>query len=358
LLAAQSLSDAMDHLAGDVDMVVGPKSAPLDLILCCALHVTDPQGLVPLDSTLDALRGPFVRRAVPLALGDNVSGLRIVGTSPDILSFYGASLAAGRMWTKPLQAVLGARAARALHAGVGATLVGAHGLGAGGELHDAFPYTVTGILAPTGTVIDRLVLTDIESVFVIHRHETEDGEAPNVPRAANAVLVKFRSAAALASLPRMIDASPDLSAASPSLVFAKLRSVLEPAISAATVLGGMIIALAAVTTASSMIAGMSARSKDLALLRVLGAHPSELAMVAMVEAGAQAGLALLAGGALAYGVAKAAAAYLAGIGLVLSVRPRLEDLMMVVAGVAVAAGVAALIPAVRASQTPVEGVLA
>jgi putative ABC transport system permease protein len=240
-----ALPDAAERSWGGVDLVVGPKGSALDLVLCCALHVSDPRGLVSEKAAMKAASHPLVRVAAPIALGDNVNGLRIVGTTPEILSVYRADLEKGRIWTKPLEAVLGAQAARALRFKLGDTFIGAHGLAAGGEMHSQFPYTVVGVLAPTGSSLDRLVLTDIETVRYIHQKHQEDEAAEtgmaestvNLPDAATAVVASYRSPVAALLVPRLIEADPALSAATPSFEIARLMSHLRPLTVAAMALG-------------------------------------------------------------------------------------------------------------------------
>src|SRR5258708_12672116 len=110
---------------------------------------------------MGAVNHPLVRVAAPIALGDSVEGWRIVGTTPALLSVYRADIASGRMWDKPLEAVVGAQAARALHLKIGTKFVGAPGLSPGGEMHSQFPYVVVGILSPTRPALYPLALSAI-----------------------------------------------------------------------------------------------------------------------------------------------------------------------------------------------------
>src|SRR5580658_6363949 len=123
-IGLDALPDAAERSWGGVDLVIGPKGSALDLVLCCALHISDPRGLVSQKAAMTAAGHPLVRVAAPIALGDNVEGLRIMGTTPAILSVYRAELAGGRIWTEPLEAVLGAQAAHALGFKIGDTFVG------------------------------------------------------------------------------------------------------------------------------------------------------------------------------------------------------------------------------------------
>lgn len=361
-----ALPDAAERSWGGVDLVIGPKGSALDLVLCCVLHISDPRGLVSEKAAMAAASHPLVRVAAPIALGDNVDGWRIVGTTPAILSVYRADLAEGRVWTKPLQAVLGAQAARQLHLTLGQTFIGAHGLAAGGELHSQFPYRVVGILAPTGSVLDRLVLCDIETVRYIHRVHQEDEAAEtgisetyvNLPDAATAVVASYKTPVAALLVPRLINANPELSAASPSFEIARVMGYLRPLTWAATALGILLVAIAAAGAAAALMATMNARTRDLALLRALGAGPMSVALVAFAEAAMIALAALGAGLALSSLVLTVGADILAQrTGLLLEPQFDLETIAYLAAGALGTAIIAALFPALRAAHTSIEELL-
>lgn len=277
-LVDRALQDRFTRDLAGVDLVVGAKGAPTQLILSALFQTDVPTGNIPL-AVYERLRtDPLVRTAVPVSLGDNVGGARIVGTTRTYADLYGARLAEGRWWSRPLEAVLGADAAEALGAGIGSRLTGQHGL-AGGEGH-AEPYTVTGVLAPTGSVVDRLVLTDTASVWAVHDDHAEAGE----PREVTAVLVRYRSPMAAILLPPRITAEPDLQAASPALEVARLTRLLG---AGADVLRGLGLALLGLSAAGFFVAlfgAVNQRQRELALLRVLGARPRLLFGAVALEA--------------------------------------------------------------------------
>jgi putative ABC transport system permease protein len=154
-------------LAG-IDAVIGAKGSPIQLILAGVFHLDVPPGNIPLAEVERLRQHPQVAQVIPLSLGDNVAGYRIVGTAHSYAQHYGATVAQGRLWQEPLEAVLGAQVAQATTLPPGARFVGTHGVGAGGEAHGDTPYTVSGVLAPCGCVLDRLVLTSTESVWQVH----------------------------------------------------------------------------------------------------------------------------------------------------------------------------------------------
>lgn len=173
LLVSTQLADRVERDTRGIDLVVGAKGSPLQLVLSSVFHVDSPTGNIPYADAMALSRHPLVKKAIPLALGDTWRGYRIVGTEHSLVEHYGATVASGRLWSGQMQAVVGAEAARAGGAGgsplkLGDTIVGSHGLVDGGAVHDDHPYEVVGILAPTGGVIDRLVLVSVETVWDVH----------------------------------------------------------------------------------------------------------------------------------------------------------------------------------------------
>lgn len=365
----EALPQAARHAWGGVDLVVGPKGSALDLVLCCALHVSEPRGLISIKPAMAALDNPMmIRAAAPIALGDNVDGWRIMGTTPAILDIYKARIASGQMWTDKLQAVLGASVARALKFKIGDSFVGAHGLAAGGDLHDKFPYKVVGVLEPTGSVLDRLVLTDIETVRYIHVEQakveiaehgsTDEPTVANLPDAATAVLAAYRIPTAAAFMPRRIDATEDMTGASPTFEIARLMGYLRPLTVAATGFGLLLVVIAATGAAVGLLATMNARTRDLALLRALGASRFKIGTVAFAEAGIITAGAVIAGGALTLGLLALGSDILAErTGLLL--RPHLgpDQIAMIFGGAILVAAAAAAVPALRATYSQIEELL-
>ncbi|MCI4440174.1 ABC transporter permease, partial [Tibeticola sp.] len=139
LLARGALEQAFQRDLSGIDLVVGAKGSPMQLILSGVFHIDQPTGNVALSEVEALERQPLVAEVIPLSLGDTVGGFRIVGTTPAYLAHYQASFAQGTVWSAPMQAVLGAQAAARLGLGVGQRFVGVHGLGGGGHAHAASP---------------------------------------------------------------------------------------------------------------------------------------------------------------------------------------------------------------------------
>ncbi|BAK66088.1 putative ABC transporter permease protein [Sphingobium sp. SYK-6] len=319
LSVSTQLGSRFERDARGIDLVVGAKGSPLQLILSSIYHIDAPTGNIPLDS-VDLLRAdPSVRQVIPLALGDNFRGYRIVGTEVAYVDHFGAKLAEGRMFTAPQQVVIGAGVARALGMKLGQRFVGSHGLEAdeGAGEHEHSPFTTVGILAPTGSVIDRLILTSVESVWDVHgiahhHHDDEAGEhhdheaeahhehEPNLTgREAlkpevTALLVSYKSAFGAVRLPIMINRQTNMQAAVPAIETARLLSLLGVGIDGARAFAWLLAATGGLSIFVALLAAATAREGDLALLRIMGASPWQVFGTILAE-----GLIIAAAGAMA-----------------------------------------------------------
>lgn len=293
MLATRQIEERMGRDARGIDLVAGAKGSPMQLVLSAVFHLDAPTGNIPLADATQLAKHRLVRRAIPMALGDSVRGFRVVGTTHDYVGLYGARLAEGALWAKPMQAVLGAEAARALRLAVGAKFAGAHGLGEGGEQHED-AYEVSGVLAPTGTVIDRVVLTSVESVWEVHEH----GKPAAGEREITALLIQYASPLAAATLPRAVNASATLQAASPAYESARLFRMLGVGVEVLRAFGLVLVLAAGLSVFIALTNALEERRYDLAVMRMLGASRAKLMGLLLVEglvlsaAGATIGLAL------------------------------------------------------------------
>ncbi|MEM6415290.1 MAG: FtsX-like permease family protein [Pseudomonadota bacterium] len=177
LLFSSQLGERLSRDAAGIDLVVGAKGSPLQLILSSLYQIDAPTGNIPQDTMALLERQPSVDVAIPIALGDNFRGVRIVGTEPRYLDLYDAKIAEGQIFSKPSEVVIGSDVARKLGMELGQRFVGSHGLGDAGAKHDHAPFMVVGILRPTGGVVDRLIVTSIKSVWEAHGiHYDGDGD--------------------------------------------------------------------------------------------------------------------------------------------------------------------------------------
>lgn len=361
LSAARQLEDIALRDARGIDLVVGAKGSPLQLILSSVYHIDVPTGNIPLAAQAQLEQNRLVRKVIPLALGDSYRGYRIVGTSPAYAAHYGATLAVGRMHESPLEAVLGAEVARRTGLAVGASFFGSHGLAREGEEHGDAPFIVTGVLQPSGTVLDRLLLTSVESVWKVHEieHGIEEDDAEGkaemeAERELTALLVQYASPLAAATLPRMLNNQPELQAAQPAFESAKLFRMLGTGVDVLRAIAAVILFSAALSMFAALYQALEERKADLAVLRTLGASPGKLFRLLLTE-----GILLALVGALLGWLAGHAGLELVGRLLAENRSFALSGMTLVpeeawLAVVALAIGIAAAaIPAVRAYRTEI-----
>jgi len=298
LLFSHQLEQRLERDARGIDLVVGAKGSPLQLILSSVYHVDIPTGNIPLQDAEKLKTNPLIKSTIPLALGDSFEGFRIVGTDHDYVALYEGQTAAGRLWQKPFEAVLGSEVVARTKLKVGDTFVGSHGIVEAGEKHEHSPYTIVGLLAPTGTVLDRLVLTSVESVWEVHgqgHHEDEDkdedehpGEAHAKeqhvqPQEVTAVLVQYSSPMAAALLPRQINGQTALQAASPAFESARLLDIVGVGVETVQAFALILILCAALSVFIALYNALRERSYDLAVMRSLGASRGKLLAAMLIE---------------------------------------------------------------------------
>ena len=288
ILVSHQLDKAFERDLQGIDLVVGAKGSPMQLILSGVFHIDVPPGNVPLKAVLELQKHPLVAQVIPLSLGDSFQGFRIVGSSHDYIAHYRAQLAQGQLWTQPMQVVLGAISARKSGMAVGQTFVGSHGLAAGGHAHGENFYTVVGVLEPSGSVLDRLILTDSASVWQVHEEHgkaEEEGEEQLLEqREVTLALLRYKTPLAAMSFPRYINSQTGMQAAAPALEITRLLSMLGLGTDVLRAFAGVLLLTAGLSVFIALWSAVRERRGDLALLRMLGAPPIKLAALLLLEA--------------------------------------------------------------------------
>lgn len=381
LLAGSQLSETLSRDARAIDLVLGAQGSPTQLVLSTVYHADVPPGNISQREAERWADDPRVATAIPLSLGDSVRGVRIVGTTEAYATLYGANLAAGRFWSRPMEAVVGAAAAESTALGVESRFAGAHGLADAGHTHASRPYRVVGLLEPTGTVLDRLILTSLESVWTLHDDglpaqpdahadgEDEHGEAdhgeheadhhPEADREITAMLIGYRSPLAAMTLPRDVNAGGSLQAASPALEVSRILQLVGIGFDGLEAFSWVLILTAALSVLAALYGSLRARQYDLAMLRCLGATRWELLCVLILE-----GLLLSAFGvALGFSAGHVAMELLGGWlesarGVALTGWTWTPAETMLLLGLFAVGALAAALPAVQAYRTDVAATLA
>ena len=293
------LDNKFENDLKDIDMVLGAKGSPLQLVLSAVYHLDAPTGNIKMKEANKILKNPLVTQSIPLAYGDTYEGYRIVGTTSDYLTKYEATFKEGAIFNKSMEAVVGASVARAKNSQLGDTFLSTHGE-AGGMEHEGHSFKVVGILNKTNTVLDNLVLTNLASVWQVHsehdpaeeeEHHHEEGhdhdhEEPTFVADSmdiTAALVKFRSPMAMMTLPRVVNDQTTMQAALPSYEITRLFYMLGIGATTLKMIAGGIMLMSGFSVFFVLFNRMRERKHELALLRSLGYRPGKLFLLLLVE---------------------------------------------------------------------------
>ncbi|MBO6761922.1 MAG: ABC transporter permease, partial [Roseivirga sp.] len=298
-----------------------------------------------------------------------------VGTNHDYVKLFDAAVDEGELWKNNLDAVVGSNVAQSLGLKVGDTFFGAHGLSVADMEHEEMSYRIVGILEENNSVIDKLILTNIESVWAVHDHDEEHHEEHSEPQLGSAyetgfpegdedaeitsMLIKFRSPMGAVTLPRMINADTNMQAASPAFETQRLFSLLGIGVDLLKAFAAIIIIIAGLSIFISLYNALKDRKYDLAIMRSLGASKTKLFFHVVLEGV----IITVLGGLLGFLIGHGLTEFLAGlyeksdeIGLtgLIFVKQELA-VMLISVGIGI---IASLIPAINAYKTDISEVLA
>jgi len=302
----KSFKNQTENNSGKIDVVIGAKGSPLQLVLASVLHLDNPTGNISYREAQKISKNRMVKSAVPISYGDNYKGFRIVGTTNKYTSLYNATLENGRRIKKSMEVILGNTVAQKLSLSIGDTLLSSHGLVENNiEVHSD-KFTVVGILKPTQKVIDRLIITNLESIWDVHNHEDgdeTDDEGENhaghnhhdEEREITSLLISFKSPRALLTFPRNINKRTNLQAVLPKYELNKLYEYTSVGFQTISWIAYLILVISCVTICISLYKMVKERAFDLAILRTYGARNFQLIKMVLYEGFVIAFLAFLLG---------------------------------------------------------------
>lgn len=292
LLLNKQLDDQFRKNIKGIDMVLGAKGSPLQLILSSIYQIDSPTGNIPLEEAERLTRNPMIKTAIPLAMGDNYRSFRIVGTNKKYLEHFGATVGQGKLFAQNLEVVVGPRVAEVTGLKLGDTFASSHGLDEAGEAHADSKYKVVGILNPTNTVTDQLILTPVSSVWAIHEHgheEYEEGEHHAAeedheegPREITSMLIKFRNPLGM-MLARGINSNSKLQAALPNIEVNRLFSLLGVGVETLRGLAIVIMLISGISVFVSLYNSLKERKYEMALMLSMGATRAQLFGMLLLE---------------------------------------------------------------------------
>ncbi|QHV98962.1 ABC transporter permease [Spirosoma endbachense] len=295
LLLNKQLDDQFRKNIKGIDMVLGAKGSPLQLILSSIYQIDSPTGNIPLEEAEKLTRNPMIKTAIPLAMGDNYRSFRIIGTNKKYIDHFGATIGQGRLFQQDLETVIGPRVAEIAGLKLGDTFAGSHGLDAEGEEHADTKYKVVGILNPSNTVADQLILTPISSVWAIHEHHEEHGEEHHeegeaheeegheeAPREITSMLIQFRNPLGM-MIARGINTNTKLQAALPNIEINRLFSLLGVGVETLRGLAIVIMLISGVSVFVSLYNSLKERRYEMALMLSMGATRVQLFGMLLLE---------------------------------------------------------------------------
>lgn len=364
--------DAFANTLSGTDLIVGARSGSVQLLLYAVFRIGSATNNISWQSYQELSRHPRVSWSVPLSLGDSHRGYRVLGTTPEYFERYryareqSLRFDAGAPFDDVYDAVLGAEVAQRLGYALGDELVVAHGAGAAVSFinHEDKPFRVAGILARTGTPVDRTVHVSLEGIEAMHvdwhagapvrgqRISAEQArELELTPKAITAFLVGLSSRTAVFSVQRAINeyrAEP-LLAIIPGVALQELWDLMGVAENALRVIAALVVVTGLLGMLTVILASLDARRREMAVLRSVGARPAHVFGLFVSEAGLLAVLGCLLGVALLYAVVLLGGPFLAReFGLYLP-PPTLEVRDFALLGMVALAGlVAGTVPALRA----------
>lgn len=317
LISGRTLEKQLDNNTQNIDLVVGAKGSPMQLILSSLYHIDNPTGNIRLSEAKSIADNPYIKLAVPLSLGDNYKGHRIIGTDSTFLDLYQLELDEGSLFHSNYEIIIGSEVALKHQLQIGDSIYGSHGLHSEGHTHDDHPFIVKGILKKRGNIVDNLLLCNLQSVWDIHgihdshantshnhlhsetsyEHASEGESLEDEVYVKNigadmwndqeleitALLIQYSSPAAIASIPRLVNQSTQLQSASPAIESARLFSLLGIGFDSLALLAYVIIIIAGLSVFISLYNALKDRKFDLAIMRTMGASKIKLFSLLIVE---------------------------------------------------------------------------
>ena len=328
LILNNHIEKQLDNNLRSIDMVVGAKGSPLQLILSSVYHLDKPTGNISYKEAKSLNKNVLVDFTIPLSYGDTYKGYRIVGTNEKYFDLYNLELSQGKKWSSSMQAVLGSSVASNKNLKVGDKFFGTHGFDDHGHIHDNHAYVVVGILKQSHSVADNLILTNLKSVWQVHEehddceddhshdhsnhnhshdhhshdhsdhdhshdhhshdHSDHDHNHDNYSyddsnKMITAMLVKFKSPVGLVQIPRKINEETNMQAAIPLFEINRLTSLIGFGINTINIIALIIMLVSGISIFITLFNSLKKRRYELALMRVHGATRMQLIKLIFLE---------------------------------------------------------------------------
>ena len=287
------------------DLIVGARSGPVQLLLYSVFHIGNATSNIRWSSQQQLAEDPRVAWTIPLSLGDSHRGYRVVGTSNAMFEHfrYGQAqpleFVKGQTFTDLFDVVVGAEVAARLGYNPGDKIVIAHGSGNTSFMkHDNLPFSVSGVLAPTGTPLDRAILVSLEGLEAVHLGWRAGVPLPGLkitpeqarqqeltPKEVTAVLVGLKSRLQTFHLQRALNTRSEepLTAVLPGLALQELWQIIGVTEKSLLVVASAALLTGLIGMLAILLVGMQQRQHEIAVLRALGCPPWRVALLLVLE---------------------------------------------------------------------------
>ena len=305
LLAGKQIEEKFSRNVAGIDMVVGAKGSPLQLILASIYQIDSPTGNISMEEANRLTRSPLVKSTIPLSMGDSYQGYRIVGSNEKYLAHFQAEFETGKVFSQAMEMVVGSKVAKNLGLKVGDAFSSQHGFDKEGNAHKEKQFKVVGVLKATNSVLDALMITPLESVWAVHdvHHEEEAGKGANVlklleeepPQTAEenhheenskeitSLLVKFRNPVMGMMMARSINQNSTLQTATPAIEINRLFALLGVGVDALKWIALVIIIVSGLSVFVSLYNSLKERKYEMALMLSMGASRTKLFLLLLLE---------------------------------------------------------------------------
>ncbi|MDB4539798.1 FtsX-like permease family protein [Saprospiraceae bacterium] len=304
-LFQDQFQEQFDKNQAGVDLVVGAKGSPLQLILSSMFHVDSPTGNIKIGDAKFVFnpKHPLIDVAVPLSVGDSYRGFRIIGTDHRILELYPAELHQGKLWSNGMEVSVGYQVAKQLNLQIGDEFYSSHGFNHGDLEHDeGEAFVVKGIFAAHGSVIDRLILCNTKAIWEVHEHhdhehhhEVNDSSEQKAfslldypEKSITSALVRFkpdkRKTIPAINMPRGINENTPIMATSPPYELNKLIAQVGSGLKTIQYLAMIIALISGLSIFISMFNKLKDRKYELGVMRIGGGSPGQLFRMMLIEA--------------------------------------------------------------------------
>lgn len=354
-----------------VDLLVGARTSQINLLLYSVFRIGNATNNINWQSYEDIAARSEVAWSIPFSLGDSHRGYRVLGTSENYFEYFNygdaepLQFAMGEKFSTPLQAVLGSEVAAVLGYETGSEIVLSHGVGNTSFVnHDNLPFTVSGVLATTGTPVDRTIHVSLQGIEAIHlgwqngvqlAALSPDVDDPRLaqlqPTQITAILLGLDTPMAVFGMQRAINNYPSepLTAILPAVALGELWQIVGTLENLLRIISFLVLTASLLGLITMLLSSLRERRRELALYRAIGAHPSFIVWLIELE-----GLALVAMAAvLGYLTVVLSLSLTQGwlsetFALVIDAWPSSPGIWMYMAGALLASVVLSLIPALIA----------